>query len=597
MNSWDGDAQNQLVIVLAESSENLEGLDVGSVPDSDDAPSGCQLYMYHSNRPGKWNKRWITLLDSGQIFCSKKPNASTAVKDTASLCHLSDYDIYTPTEAQMRRHIKPPKRFCFAVKSQHKTTMFLNTENFVQYFSTDDPQVARQFKQKVHAWRSWYLLDRRPEARKKHTSPPAETEEKSLHSNPVNKSTPKVSDNAISDEGHRLRVSIDELPYTAGQFEPLIDMKRFDKRLSQFGKETLPPQQDPPAMPKVHQNINKRLSKGDKPDQKLFERRKRESQDGFTGGLLGEGYENRKQALADSEKKWPRELAFTEGPSLLNNHQDPEPSVDKPESPSWFPSALEHTAKQRTVPHPTLVRPSTSVGVVSERHSSLNATTRRPTGLTSSTARPSTQHPLQHPHPHTQPHPDPLGSQPTGLFHSDRRLHSKPLVDLTPAIQEAPQWSKDKKGHGVKPPEGLGHLINFISVGDGAGSKSGCQLEPSPRSTFRRPSTSVPTALTRTRSKSSASSPGRTLLGDIPPVPSLPPQMSSGVDGNGKRQASAPIVREGRADRRDTARDKEKEQGRTKLREREREQRGREYQEREAAYNAVPGRTGTLKVI
>ncbi|KAI3321984.1 hypothetical protein HD806DRAFT_151700 [Xylariaceae sp. AK1471] len=595
MNSWDGDAQNSLAIVLADPSENLEDLDVGSVPDGDDAPEGCQLYMYHSNRPGKWNKRWITLLDNGQIVCAKKPNVNTAGKDIARLCHLSDYDIYTPTESQMRRHIKPPKRFCFAVKSQHKTTMFLNTENYVQYFSTEDSQVGRQFKQKVHGWRSWYLVDRRPEARKKHTNPAAKTEERSLQSTATSKPTPKKSDNVTSVDGHRLRVSVDELPYTIGQFEPLIDITRFDKRLSQFGKDFLPPQQDPTTMRKVDQNIGRRLSKREKPDQNG---RKRDSEEGFTGGLLGEGYENRKQALVDPEKKKrPQDLAFTEGPSLLNSQQDPELSMDKPESPSWFPSALEHTAKQRTVPHTTAVRPSTSVGALSERHYSLNATTRRPTGLTSSTARPSTQHSSQHPHSNTQPHPHPLGSQPTGLSHSDRRALPKPLVDLTPTIQEPPQWSKDKKGHGIKPPEGLGHLINFISVGDGTDGKSSGHLEPPPRSTFRRPSPSGPTPLTRTRSKSSAPSPSKTLLGDIPPVPSLPPQLGPGVDGDGRRLASAHVAREGRADRRDTAREKEKEQGRAKLREREREQRDRERREREAAYNAVPGRVGTLKVV
>ncbi|KAI8947239.1 hypothetical protein F4801DRAFT_517642 [Xylaria longipes] len=593
MNSWDSDAQNQLAIVLPDSHENHEDLDVSAVAESEEPPSGCQLYMYHSNRPGKWNKRWITLLQSGQIVCAKKPNAKMTDKDTASLCHLSDYDIYTPTESQMRRHMKPPKRFCFAIKSQHKTTLFLNTDNYVQYFSTEDPSVAREFKQKAHSWRSWYLVDRNPEARKKNTGLGARTEDSAALASPLTKYASNKSDNVAAVNGQRLRVSTDESPYSIGQFEPLLDMKRFDKRLSQFGKEVPTPQSDPPSKHIADQRIRRRLSKREKPGSIHPQAFKRDSEDGFTGGLLGEEYDSRKQALTDSEKKKrPQELAFIEGPSLLNSQQDPELATEKPESPSWFPSAQEHTAKQRTNHQITAVRPLASGNVASGRHLSLGAATHRPAGLVSSAARPSTQHSSQHTssRTHTQPHPDPLGSQPTGLPNSDRHAPSKPLVDLTPTFQEPPQWSKDKKGHGVKPPEGLGHLVDFISAGNGTDSASN-------RSIIRRPTTSGPAPLGRTRSMSAATSSGRPLLDDIPPMPPLPSRFGLESDPNGRRLTGAPVSRDGRVDRRETVRHREREQEKARHREREREQRDREYREREAAYNAVPGRTGTLKVV
>ncbi|KAI1153462.1 hypothetical protein F4825DRAFT_414751 [Nemania diffusa] len=591
LNSWDTDAQNQLLVKILDSNDNHDNLDVNAVADGENAPSGCQLYMYHSNRPSKWNKRYITLLESGQIICAKKPNAKTTDKDTANLCHLSDFDIYTPTESQMRRHIKPPKRYCFAIKSQHKTTLFLNTDNYVQYFSTEDPQVAREFKEKVHSWRSWYLVDRRPEVRKKQTNSAAKREEISSPQSPSSKHDPKKVDNVASVGGHRLRISIDESPYSIGQFEPLIDMKRFDKRLSQFGKDFLPAESDPPARQAADQSVRRRLSKRERPDYKLPQVFTRESGEGFTGGLLGEGYDHRKQALAELEKKKrPQDLAFTEGPSLLSSQQESESSIEKPESPSWFPSAQEHTAKHRTA---SLTRPTTSAGPAGERRFSPSTGTQRATGVASSAARPSTQHGSQHPHSHshTQHHPNPLGSHSTVLSHSDRRLQPKPLVDLTPATQEAPQWSKEKKGHGVKPPEGLGHLINFISVGNGT---DGSPVDSPPRShTVRRPTTSGAASLGRSRSMSSATVSGRPLLDDIPPVPLLPTRLGPEGNINGKRLISPPTARDARVDRRET-RHKEREQEKAKLRERERE---REYREREAAYNAVPGRTGTLKVV
>ncbi|KAI3336088.1 hypothetical protein F4824DRAFT_108036 [Ustulina deusta] len=579
MNSWDGDEQNRLAVTLSDPNDGHEDLDISAVTNREEGPSGFQLQLYHSNRPGKWNKKWITLLESGQIICAKKPNAKSTDKDTVSLCHLSDYDIYTPTESQMRRHIKPPKRFCYAIKSQHKTTIFLNTENYVQYFSTDDPQVAREFRQRAHSWRSSYLVDRSPEVLKNQISPVAKPEETlSVQSPPTNLAT-RRPDNVGSVDGHRPRVSMDESPYAIGQFEPLIDMKRFDKRLSQIGKGFIPPELDPPKQ-KIDQSISRRLSKREKPDHKLPQPSKRESKEGFTGGLLGEEYDNRKQALADLEKekkKRPQELAFAEGPSLLNSQQDPELSTGQPASPSWFPSALEHTAKQRAIPQPTGARPTTLAGA--QRRFSLTATTHRPSGLTSSPAtRPSNQHRSQH--PHTQSHINPPGSQSSTLSYSDQRVPPKPLVDLTPTIQEPPQWSKEKKGHGVRPPDDIGHLIDFISVGSGTDGRSNDYLQPPPRTTPRRPTTSG--SVGRSRSMSSTS-PGRPWLDNAPPVPLLPSRHGLESDG--------------RVDRRETVRHKEREQEKARLREREREQREREYRDREVAYNAVPGRTGTLKVV
>lgn len=578
MNSWDGDTQNQLVIAIPDPGENHKDLVAGSVPDSEDVPSSCQLSMYHSNRPGKWNKRWIQVLGSGQVVSAKRPNANTADKDTVSLCHLSDYDIYTLSESQMHRHIKPPKRFCFAIKSQHKTTLFLNTENFVQYFSTDDPEVAAQFKQKVHGWRSWYIVDRKPETQKRRVNPGAGLEMSSLSD--VTQHMSKRSDNVTSVDGHRQQIPIYEPSYPIGKFEPF-----FDKRLSLFGKD-LPLEQDGTAAPKVDRNSTRRLTKRTKPSPKPFH--KQESEEGFTGGLLGEGYENRKQALAAAEferKKHPQDLAYAESPSLLNSQMDAERVSDEPEPSSWFPSALQHTAKQRAVPHITAMRPGTSADAVKERPNSM---TRERDVLASSTTRPLTQRSSKHAHAHsrTPPHPNPLGSQPIGLSLQDRNALPKPLIDLTPTFQEPPQWSKDKKGHGVKPPEGLGHLIDFISVSDGNNGRSTGHIEPPPRNTL----------LTRLRSKSSASSSGRPLLGDIPPVPSLT-QPGPGRDGSGRRMSSAAIPHEGRTYLPERAREREHDQGKARLREREREQQEREYREREAAYNAVPGRTGTLKVV
>ncbi|KAI1135137.1 hypothetical protein F5Y05DRAFT_395748 [Hypoxylon sp. FL0543] len=571
MNSWDRDTQNQLIVTVLNSEEERNELDISSVPNRDEPPQGFQLYMYHSNRPGKWNKRWITLLENGQILSAKKPNASSTDKDTVSLCRLSDYDIYTPTESQMRRHIKPPKRYCFAVKSQEKTTVFVNTENYVQYFCTEDPKIAEQFKDRVQGWRSWYLVGRRPAAprasrkisiRKIDDKPPQLTL-------PTVSQTPKKSINVASMNGHRLKVSVDETPYSIGQFEPLLDMKRFDKRLSQFGQDFLPPVPDVSTMPKEipahHLGSATKDERENKREQRLVDKINLATVDGFTGtGLLGEGYEGRKHSRIGTDepergRQMSRDDGFTEGPSLLNRKSEDAPA-QTPDSP-WFPSALEHSARKRSV-GPSSGRPSTSAGVM---HS--HSHTRKPS-LTSSSRPPPL--PLSG-KPLAQEHPHPLNSQPTGISHSNRRERPKPLVNLETTFQEPPQWSKGKQGHGVKAPEGMTHLIDLITVPNS--NKSDGVLEIPPRSALRRPPNTAPLpSLSRTRSKTQGAPPPRLSSGatDVPPVPTLPGCLSD-RDLEPLRSHPPPRSRE-----RERAREKE-----------------REYK----AYNSVPGRTGTLKVV
>jgi hypothetical protein len=163
MNSWDTDQQNSLVVQNSDSPSRDYDLAYSHAPRS--APQDLTVYMYHSQQPGKWNKRYITLLSMGQIFVSKRPYAKVTDKDVTTICHLSDFDIYTPIARQTRKYLKPPKKTCHAIKSQQKTNIFLNTENFVHFFSTDDEELADKWYSTVQQWRSWYLVYKLGEGR------------------------------------------------------------------------------------------------------------------------------------------------------------------------------------------------------------------------------------------------------------------------------------------------------------------------------------------------------------------------------------------------------------------------------------------------
>ena len=151
LNSWDHDTQNTLLIVPSTNGGIDEELDAEKVPLQ--PPPGESAYMYYSQKPGSWDKRWISLKADGQVTIAKNDHG-----EAKNICHLSDFDIYIPTLRQMEKKLKPPRKSCFAIKSQQKSSIFLSTANFVHFFSTKDRDLAARWYKAVQEWRSWHLL-------------------------------------------------------------------------------------------------------------------------------------------------------------------------------------------------------------------------------------------------------------------------------------------------------------------------------------------------------------------------------------------------------------------------------------------------------
>ncbi|KAF4331860.1 hypothetical protein FBEOM_14359 [Fusarium beomiforme] len=436
MNSWDRDQQNSLLVVTNDISQGDDhDLDIKSVPRTPNPPPGFTLQMYHSSRPGKWNKRWITLLESGQMFASKKPDSKTSDKDSIVLCHLSDFDIYTPRESEARRHLKAPRRFCYAVKSQQKTFVFPNGENFVHFFCAEDGKLAKRFLELVQRWRSWYLVNKQLDFEKKGKPP-------QLAMNLEKETSPKTTSRSKSStayKGHSTQVSVDETPYTIGAFQPLLDMDRFDKPLEDFGKDLDKPKNEdsnpefksglsvyhkhrspPTPLDKAQFSSTGLLGHGYEEKRKIAERAPVVSPPttnaAFTKGasLLGQGYDQKRKISERTpvNNSVPSTNAgFTDGPSLLNGGvvSPASPNENMADSKSWFPLGTDQSSQPRY------------------RSRSLRDPDRRPTA--------------------SEKVPD----------------MPQPLVNLTNSFPEPPRW-REKKGHGVKAPAG-GPLISLATGG------------------------------------------------------------------------------------------------------------------------------------
>lgn len=152
LNSWDNDTQNTLIIKPTPTGGRDDLLDLHS--SSSSQPMDTSVYIHYSQKPGHWDKRWVTLRSDGQMLVAKREGG-----ETANICHISDFDIYIPTARQSAKRIRPPRKICFAVKSQQKSSMFLSTANFVHFFSTSDKSLAASWYTAVLEWRSWYLVN------------------------------------------------------------------------------------------------------------------------------------------------------------------------------------------------------------------------------------------------------------------------------------------------------------------------------------------------------------------------------------------------------------------------------------------------------
>ena len=195
MNSWDTDNQHHLVI-MPEPQCLAPALEVKDAPNV--APPTTQVHLHHSLSPGKWDKRWLTLREDGQVTVSKHEDG----KESTNICHLSDFDLYTPT-AKQKKKLRTPKKICFAAKSQQKAAMFLEGQNFAHFFCSNHKETVDKWYKALHSWRSWYLVNVLGEGQKK----------------------PPHPRRLSFDFGKRPSTarSRDTVPYQLGSFKPLMD--------------------------------------------------------------------------------------------------------------------------------------------------------------------------------------------------------------------------------------------------------------------------------------------------------------------------------------------------------------------------------------
>lgn len=439
MNSWDQDTQHMLKVRPASPGTDKE-LELGSVPAGLEEPEGFSLPLYHLQRGGKWvkwDKCYITLFQTGQMVASPEPHPRRQDKHVVNLCHLSDYDIYEPTEAEKRKVLKS-KKHCYAIKTQQRSALFFKNNNYVHYFSTDNAELARQFRSSVHTWRSWYLVNRKL----------------NLKTVQAGRLLPAQRDNygrgCEGDPIHRAPATHNiPLSPTRAQGQPPM----------------------PAEVPVAYRQA---------------------SESAFAAhGLLGNGYDQRKAQAVRTDvilRNRPDELTTT-GPSN-------QPFTDGPGLNSRAAAAAAYPATANGRPRTA----SGSDKSATARPGSMGSSGRPSSAGSLSQIKPQQQH-NHHQYPPRAAYPAspparrpstssraPVTRAPSTRSASRERYpqqghnnHHQPLVDLTPTFVEPPQWSREGRGRGVRAPEGT--LLVDIANGP---STARSRMESPPQKLIRR---------------------------------------------------------------------------------------------------------------
>lgn len=454
MNSWDRDTQNELVLEASDSPRHDMDLLARGAPQ--ERPGSTSAHMYHSYRKGRWMKHWVTLRADGQIFLSKtKPEAGRVLKEVKGIAHMSDFDIYTLTDEQLKA-LKPKRRHACVVKSQQKQTLFeSNQENFVHFFSTGHSSDYQEWIDACQSWRSWYLSK---EAKDCATTAAVPVPHNRAYDQGVHGQVDYAKDSGVPHQSASyqplsLNTSFGNRNgdrYDSGDERQRKDSRDFFEDESDYRSPISPHQSQTRQIPfHLRHGGPTHISSAPIPQEPFHQ-----------GGLLGRSYSQRQKHMND--------------PRMAGN------------SDFHTGAFMPHGLLAQGANGHGFANGGGQGGLVNGAHT--NGIVNRNEGAGAGngyTSRPSTSHNNSaHNTPHTYAadslrRPSFANSRPgtagsggggngsfggPGIPPVPDIPELKPLVDIKPQFQEAPQWRGEGKGRGVRVPEG-------VPLVDAAGSR------------------------------------------------------------------------------------------------------------------------------
>lgn len=362
MNSWERDSENSLLIKPSGSGQSDFDLDIAAVSRSSEGPNGFNLQFYHATNPAKWSKRWLSLRRNGALVAGKREDFNASDRDAVPLCTLSDFDIYYPKESELRQ-IRPPKHYCYVVKSQQRRSQFPESGgNYIHFICTDDEAIARRFHEALHGWRSWYLVNQHLKLEHK---PSTSTTNSPMVSKPMNAygSAPRKQEPVIEEKNFDVgNLDLTGIDIFAPKKEPpkeeLLSAMNYNSMGQKYSPLVPPAPSSAPSYDTDAHGAGSGQANGNSVGvryadiqpgvvhriEKANSNAKSKKSAGFSlGGLLG----------SKSKKQQEEEEEEIEESSFVVHVPPPPPVIELPPPPppepeSWFPSATAHSASTRS---------------------------------------------------------------------------------------------------------------------------------------------------------------------------------------------------------------------------------------------------------
>lgn len=156
VNTWDAGTTPHLRL-----AKNVWGETMATLEDFPKAEPTIDetMFYYYVTADKKWSKRSVSIGGS-QLRILKKDRPYD--KDYLQTINLDNFDVYAFTETfAPSKQLKCPTKFCFALKSQHKQSLFSKNSVFAYYFATDDKSVFARWYAIVRDFKARLLAEKK----------------------------------------------------------------------------------------------------------------------------------------------------------------------------------------------------------------------------------------------------------------------------------------------------------------------------------------------------------------------------------------------------------------------------------------------------
>lgn len=157
VNTWDAD-NTQCQLRIEKICWGYTNLPLKDFP-KEEPSSGLAQLQYFNKLEKKWSRRWVKL-GNGSVRIAKKDKPRE--KDFTQAIGLDSFDVYYFANPLFpHERLKCPTKYCFALKSQHQQSLFGKDSVYCHYFAADNEAQMSEWYSLIRDFKSRLIAERR----------------------------------------------------------------------------------------------------------------------------------------------------------------------------------------------------------------------------------------------------------------------------------------------------------------------------------------------------------------------------------------------------------------------------------------------------